>query len=250
MRPERSARQGLSAYRPTVPMTTTYAPTARFNAACIMSDNEMRKMAPFIFATATHESRSDRFRRIPTTGILRTPADEGFVPIGVKQLGYRNEGKRDFTKHPICPRGINVGKNYHVSDPICETLLRKAHNGASAYGLITGLYRIRCQDSLFARTSAIYKVKFRHSGDVSTKIIKGSYGVLKEVERTLATSQGWSAVKLTPAEQLANVTCAHIIHFGYANSEEAAISIQPKRLLIPCCYDDKANVLWTAFNEI
>lgn len=58
----------------------------------------MRCIAPSIFPTVAHESRSKRFQPIPTIEILRGLTREGFVPVGTKQSSSRIEGKGAFTK--------------------------------------------------------------------------------------------------------------------------------------------------------
>lgn len=66
---------------------TIYTHTARFDTARALTEDEMRKAAPSIFATAAHESRSERFQPIPTIEILRGLMAEGFMPVGAKQSG-------------------------------------------------------------------------------------------------------------------------------------------------------------------
>lgn len=229
---------------------TVYAHTARFDAARAMTDDELRKAAPSIFATAAHESRSDRFQPIPTIDILRALQAEGFMPVGARQSGTRDPGKAPFTKHLIRLRRIDDGKVYRVGDTVCEILLKNANDGTSAYDLMAGLFRIRCENSLVAQTGTIDSVKVRHSGDVGAKVIEGTYRVLQEAEATLVAPQDWSTVKLAPAEQMAFAESAHIIRFGQPETGEAATPIQPKQLLIPRRYDDKASDLWTVFNVV
>ncbi|MBA8904113.1 DUF932 domain-containing protein [Phyllobacterium sp. P30BS-XVII] len=227
---------------------TVYTNTARFDhQARAMTEDELRKAAPSIFATVAHESRSERFQPIPTIDVLRALASEGFVPVGARQSGTRDMGKVNHTKHLIRLRRIDDGKVYNVGDTVCEILLKNANDGTSAYELLAGLFRVRCLNSLVAQTGTIDSVKVRHSGDVGAKVIEGTYRVLEEAEKTLAAPQDWSTIKLLPDEQLAFAESAHIIRFG--NEEgEAATPIQPKQLLIPRRHDDKGNDLWCVFN--
>jgi hypothetical protein len=97
---------------------TVYTETARFDTARAMTETEMRRVAPSIFATTAHESRSDRFKPIPTIEVLRGLIAEGFVAVGAKQSASRTEGKADFTKHLIRLRRIDDGKTYQVGDTV------------------------------------------------------------------------------------------------------------------------------------
>jgi hypothetical protein len=80
-----------------------YAPrTARFDdSARALSEDEMRRAAPSIFAARPHASRSERFRAIPTIEVLRGLEREGFVAVGARQSASRDASKTDYTKHLI-----------------------------------------------------------------------------------------------------------------------------------------------------
>lgn len=97
-------------------MNSVYASTARFDAARALSEDEMRRNAPSIFAVSAHESRSERFQPIPTIEVLRALKDEGFMPVGVKQGRTRDASKKDFTKHLIRLRRLDHDAKFCVGD--------------------------------------------------------------------------------------------------------------------------------------
>jgi hypothetical protein len=193
---------------------TVYTNTARFDSGRALTEDEMRKAAPSIFATAAHESRSERFQPIPTIEVLRGLMAEGFMPVGAKQSGTRDAGKADFTKHLIRLRRVDDGKVYSVGDTVCEILLKNANDETSAYDLMAGLFRIRCMNSLVAQTGTIDSVKVRHSGDVGAKVIEGTYRVLNEAEKTLAAPADWGSLGLNKDERMIFAESAHVIRFG------------------------------------
>lgn len=228
---------------------TIYTDTARFDTGRAMTEDEMRKVAPSIFAVTAHVSRSERFQPIPTIEILRALTREGFVPVGAKQSRTRIEGKAEFTKHLIRMRRIDDGKSYAVGDNVCEILLKNANDGTSAYELMAGLFRIRCLNSLVAQVGTLEAIKVRHSGDVAGKVIEGTYTVLNEADKVLAAPQDWSGINLSSDEQGIFADSAHLLRFGDADGETST-PIKPAQLLIPRRYDDRANDLWTTFNVI
>ncbi|WP_349963346.1 DUF932 domain-containing protein [Rhizobium sp. ZPR3] len=228
---------------------TIYTDTARYDTGRAMTETELRKAAPSIFATTAHESRSERFQPIPTIDVLRGLMKEGFVPVGAKQSSSRIAGKADFTKHLIRLRRIDDGNTYHVGDTVCEILLKNANDGTSAYELLAGLFRIRCLNSLVTQTGTIDAIKVRHSGDVGAKVIEGTYRVLNEAERTLAAPQDWSALKLNRDEQQVLAEAAHLLRFGDGDGETKT-PIKPEQLLIPRRIDDRADDLWTTWNVV
>ena len=226
---------------------TVYANTARFDHARALTEDEIRRIAPSIFATSAHESRSERFQPIPTIEVLRGLGKEGFVPVGVKQSVARDADKVNFTKHLIRLRRLGNDDSYRVGDTVCEILLKNANDGTSAYDLMAGLFRICCLNSLVTQTGTIDSVKVRHSGDVNAKVSEGTYRVLGEAQRTLAAPADWSTMKLAAEERQVFAEAAHVLRFGDADGE-VTTPIKPDQLLTPHRYADTGHDLWTTFN--
>lgn len=227
---------------------TVYTQTARFDTGRALTEDEMFKLAPSIFATTAHDSRSDRFRAIPTIEVLRELAKENFLPVGVRQSSAREEGRADYTKHLIRLRRMDDRK-YQVGDTVCEMLLKNANDGSSAYDLMAGLFRISCLNSLVSKSSTIDSVKVRHSGDVAHKVIEGTYRVLNEAEKTLEAPDKWGTLQLTYDDKTAFAEAAHVLRFADAHGE-ISTPIQPQQLLNPRRTADTASDLWTTFNVV
>lgn len=228
---------------------TVYTNTARFDTGRALTEDELRKLAPSIFAKTAHESRSERFQPIPTIEILRGLTKEGFVPVGAKQSSSRTAGKADYTKHLIRLRRIDDGKSYNVGDTVCEILLKNANDGTSAYELMAGLFRVRCLNSLVTQTGTIEEIKVRHSGDVQAKVIDGTYTVLKAAENALVAPQDWSSMRLNREERQILAEGAHLLRFGDVEGE-AKTPIQPEQLLRQRRSDDVSDDLWTTWNVV
>ncbi len=226
---------------------TIYTKTARFDSARALTEDELRKLAPSIFATVAHESRSERFQTIPTIEVLRGLMLEGFMPVGAKQSGTRDESKVDFTKHMIRLRRLDDDAKHRVGDTVCEILLKNANDGTSAYQLMAGLFRIRCLNSLVSQTGTIDALKVRHSGNVQGDVIEGTYRVLEQAHGALAAPEGWGAVNLNRDERMAFAEAAHMIRFGDADGN-VDTAIKPEQLLAPRRADDRGHDLWTTFN--
>ena len=219
---------------------TVYTSTARFDTGRALTEDELRKLAPSIFAKTAHESRSERFQPIPTIEVLRGLEKEGFVAVGAKQSSSRTESKADYTKHLIRLRRIDDGKIYSVGDTVCEILLKNANDGSSAYELMAGLFRVRCLNSLVTQTGTIEEIKVRHSGDVQAKVIDGTYTVLKAAENALAAPQDWSTLRLNSDEKEILAQSAHMLRFGDADGA-VTTPIQPAQLLKQRRADDVSD---------
>ncbi len=222
---------------------------ARFDTGRAMTEDELHKAAPSIFATEAHSSRSDRFAPIPTIEVLRGLVKEGLHPVGARQNGSRLDGRRDFTKHLIRLRRLDNTEQYRVGDTVCEMLLKNANDGTSVYDLLAGLFRIACLNSMVAQTDTIDTVKVRHSGDVMHKVIEGTYRVLGEAQKALAAPTEWSKQKLDREEQMVFAGAAHVLRFGDAEGN-VTTPIKPEQLLHSRRHEDLKSDLWTTFNVV
>jgi hypothetical protein len=228
-----------------------YVPrTARFDdSARALSQDEMRLIAPSIFAAQPHISRSERFRVIPTIEVLCSLEQEGFVAVGVKQSASRDATKIGYTKHMIRLRRLDNAQKYRVGGAVCEIILKNANDGTSAYELLAGLFRIRCLNSLVAQIATVDSIKVRHSGDALEKVIDGTYRVLGQADAVLAAPQDWSRITLDYEAKAVLAKAAHALRFGDAEGK-VKTPIRPEQLLTPRRADDRADDLWTTLNVI
>lgn len=215
----------------------------------VLTEDEMRKIAPSIFAVTAHESRSERFRPIPTIECVRALMAEGFMPMHVRQSTTRDASKREFTKHLIRFRRLDDISKYQVGDTIAETILKNANDGSSAYLLLAGLFRITCLNGMYVKSSTLDELKVRHSGDVQSKVIEGTFRVINESVRALEAPRVWSQINLNREQQHAFAEAAHVLRFADPEGN-VQTPIQPAQLLIPRRYEDNKPDVWHSFQRI
>jgi Domain of unknown function (DUF932) len=201
-----------------------------------------------------HESRSERFKAIPTIEVLRGLQAEGFSPVAVCQSVCRDKDRAPFTKHLVRLRCLDEAAKYSVGDTVLEVLLKNANDGTSAYDLLAGMFRIRCLNSLVAQTSTIDCVKIRHSGDVQHKVIDATHHVINQATALLAAPQDWPKITLSNDERMVFANAAHVARFGQPEPGEqrtgAADAIKPHQLLAVRRRDDQDPHLWNVLNTI
>lgn len=230
---------------------TLYTPTARFDTGRALTEDELFKIAPSVFATTAHESRSERFAPIPTIEVIRGLAREGFGVVGAKQSLTRVEGKAPFTKHLLRIRKMDTDATYSVGDTVAEMLLKNANDGTSVYDLFAGLFRIACLNSLVAALGSIDSVKVRHTGrNIVDNVIEGTFRVVENAKLALAAPAQWAQVKLDREESLAMAEAARMIRFGDADGNVDS-PITAAQLLTARRRDDaQRDNLWTNFNVL
>jgi hypothetical protein len=228
----------------------TYGKTARFDTGRALTEDELFKLAPSVFATTAHESRSERFAPIPTIEIVRGLAKEGYGVVGAKQSLTRVEGKAPYTKHLLRIRKLDADSSYSVGDTVAEMLLKNANDGTSVYDLFAGLFRIACLNSMVALKEGIDSVKVRHSGDVMGKVIDGTFRVVENAKQALIAPEAWSQIKLDRDESIAMAEAARMIRFGDADGNVDSPVTATQLLTARRAEDSDRTNLWTNFNVI
>jgi hypothetical protein len=214
-------------------------------AASPLSDDQIRRFAPSVFAEQPHESRGEKYAFIPTSAVLEGLRREGFQPYQVMQTRCRDQGKRDFTKHLLRLRHPDARALTNVGDEIAEIVLLNSHDGTSSYQLMAGVFRLVCSNGMIVGDSK-FDVKIRHTGKVVDDVIEGSFRVIEEMKEIDGRLSEYKAINLAKPEQLLLAHAAHKVRWD----EEEHSPVQPEQLLEPRRFEDRKDDLWTTFNRV
>ena len=224
--------------------------TTRFLGRNILTNDELRSIAPSIFAGDKHESRSDRYSYIPTSEIVDGMRAQGFEPVFAKQGSSRIEGKADFTKHLI--RFRHQGEDAatrRIGGIYPEVVVVNSHDGTSAYKVMAGLMRLVCLNGMVVNDRDLASVSVPHKGDVMSQVIEGSFSVLGESRKAVEAADTWSGITLSTDEQMIMAEAAHVIRFGDAEGH-VDTPIRPVQLLDRRRVGDAGPDLWRTANRI
>jgi hypothetical protein len=210
-----------------------------------LSDEQIMRYAPSIFAAEPHESRGERYTYIPTVEVLDGLRKEGFMPMQVGQTRCRDEGKREHTKHMIRFRHHSALGNLTVGAEVPELVLLNSHDGTSSYNLMGGIYRLICSNGMVVGNTTS-EVKVRHSGNVLDNVIEGSYEVINDVQRVIPVIDDWKRIELDFEQRKAYAEAA----LGLRWDDESA-PISAERLADSARRSaDRGNDLWRVFNRV
>ena len=208
-----------------------------------LSDDQIRRVAPSIFADGKHESRSDRYTYIPTIDVLRGLRNEGFQPFMVCQTRVRAQDKREFTKHLIRMRPASE----ITGEDVNEVILLNSHDGSSGFQLLGGVYRFVCQNGMVAGET-IGEVRVPHRGNIVQNVINGAFNVLDGFDLIREQKDGMKAVTLNRDEQYAFARSALALRYDPSDTEAPA-PVTENQLLAPRRFEDRRNDLWTVFQR-
>lgn len=207
-----------------------------------LSDDEIRKVAPSIFADGAHESRSARYTHIPTIEVLSGLRKQGFEPFMVCQTRVRDEAKKDHTKHMIRLRHASQIKAPEAN----EVILLNSHDGTSSYQMLSGMFRFVCANGMVCGET-MNDIRVRHNGDVVGEVIEGAFRVLDSFEMANGQRDNMRALTLNQGEQAAFARAALGLKY---DDPDAAPPITEAQLLNPRRHADIAPDLWATFNRV
>ncbi|MFU3879535.1 DUF932 domain-containing protein [Pseudomonas aeruginosa] len=207
-----------------------------------LSDEQIRAVAPSIFAEAAHESRSERYSYIPTATVLQELRGEGFEPFMVCQTRVRRDDRRDFTKHMI---RLRHASQIDARGEANEIILLNSHDGTSSYQMLAGMFRFVCQNGLVCGDT-VADVRVPHKGDVAAQVIEGAYEVLHGFEQAQQSREAMRAITLDGGE--AEVFARAALALKYDDPNKPA-PITERQVLAPRRLDDNRADLWSVFNR-
>lgn len=207
-----------------------------------LTDEQIRRVAPSIFADDAHNSRSERYSYIPTADVLAGLRKEGFEPFHVVQSRTRLEDRRDHTKHMLRlrHRSMNTANQGEAN----EIIMLNSHDGTSSYQMLAGCWRFVCANGLLVGDT-MADIRIPHKGDVRGRVIEGAFTVLDHFERVTDSIDTMKALTLSEGEQRAFAAAALELRY-----DEGKAPIEAHRLLEPQRRADTSADLWSVFNRV
>lgn len=211
-----------------------------------LSNDQIRAVAPSVFAQEAHESRSARYQFIPTIEVLDGLRREGFQPFMVAQGRTRIPGKADFTKHMLRLR--------HAGDIAAkeanEIILINSHDGASSYQMLSGLLNFVCCNGLVCGNK-YEDIRVKHSGNITSDVVQGAFRVLDGFNLIRDVTDEMKAITLNRDEQRVFAETALLLKYDGTDEDGNTTSpIQAEALLTARRFEDRGPELWNTFNRV
>lgn len=220
----------------------------RYFANAVLSNDQLMKAAPSIFAAQPWHAMSEKYFFIPTIDIVNKMRGEGFQPYSAMQSVTRIPGKGNFTKHVIRFRDVRNGEGPAIKSLgqlYPELILTNSHDGASAFSVCAGLFRLICMNGLMVASGTVETLKARHSKGAAG-VVDASYEVVAQFPKVLESVEQFSQLRLSAPQQTAFATAALALRYD----DENPAPITPAEILRPRRSDDFDPTLWNTFNTV
>ena len=208
-----------------------------------LSNEQLKQMAPSIFAEQAHAKVSDKYTFIPTTTVLESLRSEGWLPVKALQSRVNGDGPKGFQKHAITLRRDNKALN--LGDAVIQALLVNSHDRSSAYQLHAGIFVLACTNGLMVADGTFGRISIRHMGNSTEDVLSASHQIITEAPRLGEIVREMKGVELNEKRQLEFAGKALELKW-----EAGKAPIQPYQLLTAHRYADNKTDLWNTFNRI
>ena len=215
-----------------------------------LEDQDIRQIAPSIFANQPWSETSQNYRFLPTISVVNAMRDSGFNVVKATQSRCRIEGKGDFTKHMIRMRHSSNMYSLNIGDEVPEIVLVNSHDRSSAFKLMLGIFRLVCSNGMVVASQKIESLSVRHSGsdNLLNEVIDISAEIVKEAPKAFEQINRFKSISLSPDEQIAFAK-------GAKELITTSIDVKPEKLLSIRRYNDFPNKdgsrdAWKTFNVI
>lgn len=207
-----------------------------------LSLEQVRRLAPSVFATTPWCEVSDSYRFVPTIEVLDAMLAKGWQVVQAGQARTRIPGKGDFTKHVLRMQHPDMPR---VGDSVSELALMNAHDRTSAYKLYSGVFRFICLNGLIACSEKYDAIVTRHSGrgNLVQEVIEGSYRIIENAPKVHAQITDWRGMELNRAQQVAYANAA-------SELRDVTVKASPEQLIESWRAEDKAATVWNTFNVV
>ena len=224
-------------------LASSFAPKApALYSEIPLSDEQIRCVAPSIFAEAPHDSRSERYAYIPTAAVLTKLRGNGFEPFMVAQTRVRSEDRREFTKHMLRLRHASQTADKEAY----EVILLNSHDGTSSYQMMSGLFRFVCKNGMVCG-DLVEEVRIPHKGNVADSVVEGAFAVLDGADLVREVRDDMRALTLNEGEEQAFAHAALQLRY---DPEAGAAPVTERDVLRARRMDDTGDDLWSTFNRV
>lgn len=206
--------------------------------------DQLRNIAPSIFATEPANKVSSRYGFVPTVDVVEELNNRGLVPVFAGQTLSRDEDNRPFAKHLLRFRPQYAPTVAGQSVP--EVVLMNSHDGSSGFKLWLGLFRMVCCNGLIISDGIMGQVSVSHRANAAQIVGDQSIGFMGQIDHIEDRVRRFMDRVLSPVEQSGLAETAAQIRWG----NDRPAGLDHNSLLIARRFEDAGNTAWAVLNRI
>ena len=214
-----------------------------------LSNEQIREVAPTVFAEKPADNVSKHYTHIPTAQVLEDMKKLGWGVVDAQQVKARKNTTKGFQKHLVTFRNPDVIINGADGDTVFpQILLTNSHDGKNAFTFTAGLFRLVCSNGLVIADEKFNDVKMRHMGYTFEDLQVQIKDMVEQLPLTVESMNKMKAVELNVKQMKALAEKSLTTRFTKEQLKVAKINLD--EIINPVRDEDKGNDLWSVFNVI
>jgi len=201
--------------------------------------DEVKLLAPSVFATSASSKLSDKYVFVSTIDILENFQREGWDIASAKQ-----SGRGIHNVHEIRLRNGELPK---VGDTLVEAIIRNSHNGMTTLGVSAGLHRLVCSNGLTVATSTAEQFKVRHQKFDLDEVKRLTESFAKKLPKIQGSVTRMMEKVMSTDEKIDFLRKSAEVRFG---KDKILNDLEMVGLLRPDRSEDEGDELWKVFNVV
>lgn len=213
-----------------------------------LSHNEIKRIAPSVFATGAHESASSKYGFASTSQLLTALEKHGYVPVEVRAYLRRDPARVPYTKHLVRLRRAGVLSKVVKGDVVPQLILVNSHDRSSQLSMYGGMYRCTCDNGLLVSSGAyVEPLHVRHTNRIIEDLMANVDRIAADVAKATNIITDMSKVQLSDRQQLAFARAALDLRNGNGTKRG---SVDAASLLVPRRTADAGSDVWHVYNRV
>jgi len=210
----------------------------------VLSDKDLEKMAPAIFAKTPADFVSDRYTFVPTNRIIDEFRALDFFPVRAQQVQARSEEEMRVGKHLVSLRHKDsLNEMNKVGDSVPEILLANAHNWQTSYQLRGAIFRFICENGMIVADQEFGDIRQIHKEFNVDDIVLASKQFLGEMGDTFEKIETFKSIELDPTQMRQFGRTAARLRWEDAGDVMGERVLEARRTL------DEGTNLWLTMNR-
>ncbi len=220
-----------------------------------LTEDQMRRFVPSIYAEQAHTDRSDKYAFYSTSTALSALEQAGFVPVMAMQQKSKLPGQIGFGKHLVkLAPSDELG---YRRDEATNIVLVNSHNAACSYLILAGRFRFICENGLISG-DLDSTLRIAHRRNVVEAVVEGTIRIALAAGRFADELEAWKGVYLTQEDKLRLARYAIAERFDLDMPGEVVEADKPKALTVyrpesairPTRREDVGDSLYQVFNVV
>jgi hypothetical protein len=211
----------------------------------ILSREELAYRTPSVMTVGHAENLSERYKQFATIDVVDALYREGWMPTRAKQSYSKLPSGRMFAKHMVNFTHTNALSSA-VGSTFPQLVLTNSHDGATAFKVEAGLFRLACSNGLVVSNKALEAVSVRHFGKQNTfeAVMGAAMDMAKRLPLVVDTVRRMENTPMDTAQSIEFAENAALTRWEKPD-------FAPARLLATRRTEDrKVSSLWNVFNIV